>query len=171
MDMEMPELELTQATLAERQIVRNLMELYQYETSVYQDEDIGPLGLYLYRYFDHYWTEDGRHPFLIRVSGVLAGFVLVNQHAIVSKLPDTRVIAEFFILAKFRRSGIGRLVATQLFDMFPGPWEVQEVGRNEAAVAFWRSVIGGYTGGRYHEEVLDNEDWTGPVQTFASRGR
>ena len=49
------------------------MELYQFETSVYENEDVGPLGLYPYRYFDHYWTEEGRHPFLVRCDALVEG--------------------------------------------------------------------------------------------------
>ncbi len=36
-------------------------------------------GLYDYMYLDHYWTEEGRHPFFIRVDGKLAGFALVRE--------------------------------------------------------------------------------------------
>lgn len=59
--------------------------------------------------------------------------------------------------------------ATRLFDAFRGPWEVRQLFRNTAATAFWRAVIGAYTGGGFGEVVVDDERWRGPVQAFDSR--
>jgi len=55
--------------------------------------------LYDYKYLDHYWTEEGRQPFVIRVDGKLAGFVLIrmmgtNEHS--QSIP----VAEFFVMKK-----------------------------------------------------------------------
>lgn len=159
---------IARVPLEERQILRNLMELYQFETSAYENKDVGPLGLYPYRYFDHYWTEEGRHPFMVRCDDRLAGFTLVNGHCLVSKDGPSCAIAEFFIMPRYRREGVGRHVAESLFRMFPGQWEVRQVDGNEAAQLFWRKVIGDFTGGRYVETYLDDDRWHGPVQNFDS---
>jgi hypothetical protein len=45
---------------------------------------------------------------------------------------------------------------------------VREKTENLAATAFWRRVIGRYTGGRFEEVVLDDERWRGPVQRLDS---
>jgi len=104
-----------------------------------------------------------------RVEGRLAGFVLVmhynyftGEHA--ADCPW--VIAEFFVMRKYRRQGVGRAAAFQVFDRFPGRWEVAEITSNVGAQAFWRKVIGEYTGGDFAETVLDDESWHGPVQSF-----
>jgi predicted acetyltransferase len=77
-------------------------------------------------------------------------------------------MAEFFILRKYRRQGAGTRAARELFDRFPGRWEVAEIPENAPAIAFWRKVIAGYSRGNYEEVWLDNERWKGPVQTFTS---
>lgn len=64
----------------QKSILRNLLELYKYDFSEFDpDDDSNPNGLYEYKYLDHYWTEDGRYPFLIKVDDKLAGFALVRD--------------------------------------------------------------------------------------------
>jgi predicted acetyltransferase len=50
-------------------------------------------------------------------------------------------MAEFFILRKYRRHGLGRQAAGQLFDMFPGLWTVRQQRTSPAACDFWRRAI------------------------------
>jgi predicted acetyltransferase len=71
--MKPAKIEVLKATLHDKPVLRNLMELYQYDFSEIEGEDAGDFGLFGYRYLDHYWTESGRHPFLIKVDGKLAG--------------------------------------------------------------------------------------------------
>jgi predicted acetyltransferase len=49
-------------------------------------------------------------------------------------------MAEFFILRKYRHQGIGARAAWELFDRFPGRWEVFEIIENTAAQEFWRKA-------------------------------
>ena len=77
---------------------------------------------------------------------------------------------EFFVLRKYRGRGVGASVATQLFDRFPGKWEVRELAQNVAALAFWRAVIARYTDGRFVEVAWD-ERQRGPGQFFDSTDR
>lgn len=67
-------------------------------------------------------------------------------------------MAEFFVMRKHRRVGVGREAARQVFAMFPGPWQVRQLQGNDAATAFWRSVVPG----DYQEAVTAD----GPVQRF-----
>jgi hypothetical protein len=95
-------IEVAPATIAERPILRHLMELYQYDFSEFDGADLTPIGLYDYPYLDHYWVEPERSPFLIRVDGNLAGFVLVARYNYLTRLKDNWVMAEFFIMRKYR---------------------------------------------------------------------
>jgi len=81
----------------------------------------------------------------------------------------THSIGEFFILKKYRRQGVGRVVAHQVFDLFPGRWSVGQIENNCPAQAFWRKVISEYTHGDYQEIWQNDEEWKGPVQTFGAR--
>ena len=80
-------------------------------------------------------------------------------------------MAEFFVMRRYRRKGVGAAAATAAFDRFKGPWEIRQRRENVAATAFWRRVIGGYTGGKFDEVHWDNAAWTGPVQTFTTFSR
>ena len=158
-------IEIQPASLEEKIILRHLMELYAYDFSEFEHCDVDAHGLFGYDYLDHYWTEPGRYPFLVRVEGKLAGLVLVRTLD-ESETNLTLSMAEFFILRKYRHRGIGRVVAQRIFDMFPGQWSVAQVENNHAAQAFWRKVISEYTQGNFQETWLNNEEWQGPVQTF-----
>jgi hypothetical protein len=50
-------------------------------------------------------------------------------------------MAEFFVMRKYERRGIGRQAAIDLFHRFPGPWQVRQQQTNPLATSFWRSVI------------------------------
>ena len=161
-------IEVKQADVSERPILRHLMELYQYDFSEFDEAELGPVGLYDYPYLDHYWVEPERTPFLVRVDGNLAGFVLVARYNYLTGHKDTWVMAEFFILRKYRHQGIGEYVARYIFDQFPGAWQVGQIIGNTAATAFWRKVIQRYAGGDFQEHCLDTENWRGLIQTFIS---
>lgn len=143
----------------DKPVLRNLMELCLHDYSEFSGDEVGEHGLFGYSYIDFYWVENGRFPFFIRVDGKIAGFALVR-----TLNEDTCSLAEFFILRKYRRKGIGRKAAYQLFDQFPGKWQVAQEAVNLPAQAFWRRVIGDYTNGRFQE--ITQADWHGPTQEF-----
>jgi predicted acetyltransferase len=166
--MTLTKIDIRPIEIDERPILRQMMELYQYDFSEYDGSDLSPLGIYDYPYLDHYWTEPERSPFLVRVDGKLAGFVLVARYNYLTGDKDAWVLAEFFIMRKYRRKGVGEFVACSIFDKYPGNWQVGQIPENADASAFWRKVIGRYTAGQYKELVLANDYWHGPVQTFTS---
>ena len=78
-------------------------------------------------------------------------------------------MAEFFVMRKYRRRGVGKQMAFNVFDRLPGKWEVRQVAENNAGIAFWRRIILEYTGGNVQETLLAGEDWRGPAQSFDNR--
>lgn len=158
-------IEVVSAAESDKPVLHRLMQLYQYDFSETEGTDVDPHGLFDYRWLDNYWTEESRHPFLIRVDGSWAGFTLVNEYTRVAPSP-AKSIAEFFVMRKYRRRGIGARVASEIFRMFPGRWEVSETAANEEAQAFWRTVVRSEVGESFEEIELDDERWTGPVQIF-----
>jgi predicted acetyltransferase len=156
-------IEIRKAGIQEKPVLRNLVELYRYDSSEFDGADVGEHGLFVYRYFDHYWTEPGRHAFIVRVSGRLAGFAMVRAIGVDESEP-IHGIAEFFIMRKYRRQGVGTTAARRILDMFPGGWRVAEEEANTPAQMFWRKVISGYTSGGF-KEIRDDE-WGGPQQEF-----
>lgn len=165
---ELVDIEIQRAAIGDKPVLRNLMELCQHDYSEYDGANVDEHGLFGYKYLDNYWTEPERFPFVVRVSGKLAGFVLVRTVDSPNQ-GTTHAIAEFFVMRKYRRQGVGRQVAWQIFDMFPGQWSLYQEEDNLPAQSFWRRVIAEYTQGAYTDEYLQTEEWHGPCQRFRSR--
>jgi predicted acetyltransferase len=151
---------------SEQAVLRRLIDLYAYDFSKFMDLDVGEDGRFPYHDLAPYWTDAWRHPFFVRVGGKLAGFVLVHTRSRLTGAEGIHDMAEFFVLRKYRRQGVGERVATQLFDRFPGAWEIRQQPTNTAAAAFWRRVVARYTGGQFREAAWNDEAWRGPVQLF-----
>ncbi|HQL10415.1 MAG TPA: GNAT family N-acetyltransferase, partial [Lentisphaeria bacterium] len=96
----------------DKEILRNLLEKYLYEFTQYEQRAVNRLGLFGYDYLDNYWTESNRWAFFIRAGDELAGFAMVNdfQESPVEKTDFA--LAEFFVMYKYRRQGIGHWAAT-----------------------------------------------------------
>ncbi|WP_232214189.1 GNAT family N-acetyltransferase [Bacillus sp. SG-1] len=147
-------MKLTEAALAEKEVIKNLMQYYFYDFSEFIDTAVMTKGKFgEYPYLDNYWEEPARYPFLLTSEGEYAGFVLVRY----IEEGDTYYysIAEFFIMKKFRRKGLGREAAFKIFDRFKGCWEVSQIKRNGPANIFWRKTINEYTGGDWVERETD----------------
>lgn len=165
-----PDVSLDKAGPDDIPVLRRLMQLYLYDIGSPDGWDVGRDGLFGNAgRIERFWTEPGRHSFLIRVDGVLAGFALVRDGAWFAGA-GTREVSEFFVLRRFRRRGVGGRVATALFDMFPGRWEVVQMDSNAGAQAFWRAVIGRYTGGVFEDGERAGEYGRRRVQHFTTPG-
>lgn len=72
---------------------------------------------FVYRFLDNYFTEEGREACFVTVGGQLAGFTMTRL------LDDgAREVAEFFVVRRYRRQGVGREAARQMFRRHPGQW-------------------------------------------------
>ena len=133
-------------------VVRNLFALYVHDMSEFVSLDVDDEGKFAIPHsLASYWEgpdASQRHPFLIRADGKLAGFALVRRIDADGAAYD---MGEFFVLRKYRRSGLGRQVAYGLFDRFAGAWEVRELPSNMPAQTFWRRIIADYTNGAFTE--------------------
>lgn len=143
--------EVVRALVSDKAVLRRLLQLYHYDFSEWNGDDVDEHGEFAHSYLDQYWTDPDSHPFLFRRAGRWAGFALVRTAGV-------NDMSEFFIMRKYRGAGAGREAARQLFAMFPGPWQVRQLPGNGAATAFWRTVVpSGY------QETVAGE---GPVQRF-----
>lgn len=160
------DIDIHPAENGDKLILRNLMQLYLHEFSAYDQADVNRSGLYEYKHLDRYWIEPNRRPFIIRVKGQLAGFVLISKYADPIYSEQRWSVAEFFVLKKYRRKKVGTQVAVQIFDMFRGKWQVAQIENNLPAQSFWRVVIGEYTRGAYEEIVVKKESFQGIILFF-----
>jgi len=159
----------------ERHILENLFQLYVHDFSenwagTPQGELENDGKFSAYPWFDHYWQDKTRIPLLIRNDGHIAGFALLNAVGHTKAAVD-RNMAEFFIVRKHRRSGVGSKAVDWIFRRYPGTWEVAVVRANTKAFAFWRNVI------EHHPHVRDldlmdvqTDAWNGPVFRFRAEG-
>jgi predicted acetyltransferase len=149
---------------SERPILEALLQLYQYDFSEIEGGVAGADGRY------HYM--DGArfaHEYLFRVGGEPAGFALVNRRpSAVSPSEQVWSMAEFFVMRRHRRSGLGRDAARLVIERHPGRWEIAETPHNEAATAFWRRILAPYG---YEEVVHADPKWGNrPLQRLDSPG-
>ena len=87
--------------------------------------------------------------------GKLAGFAMVNDYPEAGK--TDYCVSEFFVMHKYRRCGLGKWAAFQLFDRFQGTWQLKRHPGNLPSVAFWDRVVGEYTGGHFRLESMGGE--------------
>jgi predicted acetyltransferase len=132
-------------------IVANLLQLYAHDFSEFHEVELGPDGRFDYAPLPLYWSDPDRHPFLVRMDGNLAGFVLVKNEGRVWDM------VEFFVARGYRRQGIGTAIAHDVFRRFAGPWEVRVMQANRSALPFWERAISEFTG-RPIQSILFEKD-------------
>ncbi len=164
----------------ERVVCENLLQLYQYDFSEFAGGVVRPDGRFPYHDdFADRWGRPSFHPFLLRVLDEEprdhvtewrpAGFAFVANATYFAETPepDQWLMDDFFVMRKYRRRGVGTMLARHCLDAFAGRWEVGEMQENVTAQTFWRRVIGEYTDGRF-EELPGAPRWSGPVQRFVT---
>ncbi len=146
--------ELYEIKESDKDIILNLMQLYTYELSFYEDEttnfNMMDNGLFaMSKYIDMYWTKENRHPYVLKCDDKLAGFVLIRFNE-----DNMYEVSEFFILNKYRHIGAGKFMANKVFNKYKGSWEVRTLLKNERAQNFWRSIIKDYTNNNFEEKLI-----------------
>ena len=147
---------LVPVKISEKQILKNLGELYIYELSQHAPIDVNDFGLYdSFDDLDLYWIDKNRHPYFIKVDHKLAGFALVFDGRQIEGIESNYALDEFFIMHQYKRRGIGQYIAKQIFDKYKGKWQIWHHPKNEAAKKFWLRLVDDYTQGKF--EVVEND--------------
>ena len=166
----MSEVTLHVAEPAQKPVLENLFQLYTHDFSDFwvgrEDGELQDDGRFApYSYLDSYWTDAERTPYLIRADGHLAGFALINRYSH-SGLPLDWAVAEFFVVRKHRRGGVGFAAATQIIRARPGLWEMAVARKNTGALPFWRRVASAIAGPSVEELDCDDALWNGWILRF-----
>ena len=164
----MTDVRLIRATLEHYEPLYQLCQFYEYDFSEFLPAEVGNDGHFHYIDARRYLTTPGFSAWLALSAGRFCGFVMLTKMLEQRRDPG-RYLAEFFVMKRYRRQGIGRLMAIKTFDLYRGWWEIAEVGTNTPAQTFWRKVIGEYSDGRYEEfTTQDGDGMTIVWQTFNS---
>jgi len=157
-------LQLIKASAQQKVVIKNLMQLYMYDFSEFIQSDVEENGLFAaYSNLDDYWKEDNNNfPYILQKDEKYVGFLLVRF--IESEQRQYFSIAEFFVMKKYRRKGIGKAAAYQIFSLHKGSWEVFQKETNKPAQLFWKSVIDEFTLGKFSERFEDGK----VIQEFES---
>lgn len=148
--------DLIEVNEKDRNIIYNLMQLYTYELSSFEDETTNftmlDSGLYvLNKYVERYWQDKNRHPYILKCNNELAGFVLQRFNE-----ENMNEIAEFFIINKYRKIGAGTFLENKMFELYRGKWEVRTLLKNERAQKVWRNTIKNFTNNNFEEKYIRN---------------
>ncbi|MBE5799983.1 MAG: GNAT family N-acetyltransferase [Clostridiales bacterium] len=121
-----------------RDTLFRLLQYSLFEESLTDLNDMNDDALFDYPWFDAYFTEPEREAYFIREKDTqrLLGFAMVRAHE-----DGRHSIAEFLVIPKYRRRGIGTQAARACFALHEGMWEVKPAYGSEAARLFWQQVI------------------------------
>lgn len=137
-------------------LLANLLELYSYDLSDVFAIDVGADGRFGYPRLALYWSSpDTHYAFVLRYGDTIAGFALVTRGSPLTDDPSDLDLAEFFVLRRYRRIGVGRQAASALWEVLPGRWVVRVLETNQRALTFWVGVVSRYTSGTYTEATRD----------------
>jgi len=161
---------LQAATASDSTLLANLLELYIHDLSVvFPHVELGADGRFGYARLPLYFAEpDRRFPFLIRSGGRVVGFALAKRGSPAVPDPNVLDVAEFFVLRRYRQSGIGRQAASLLWHRLPGRWTVRVFEANADALRFWRGAVAEFTHGAWTELTIDGEPNAWRVFIFES---
>jgi predicted acetyltransferase len=160
---------LTDTTPNERPLLRRMFELYLHDFSGMEPADLDEEGFFLPRaepWLARFHDHPGRRALLLRAAGKPAGFALVEDESPLPEGAGCRYLAAFFVLRAYRRRGLGRAMAREIFKRWPGRWQVLEIKANPEAQSFWRRVIGDITAGLFEERWISEREI---VQAFTVR--
>ena len=156
-------LELPKARAEDFPALQQMLEFYQYDLSDIWLQDADTEARYGYS-LERYRLDERFHAHVALVGSQYAGLALVSPAVVTLK--EGSWMEQFFVLKRYRRTGIGRALALHSLKSHPGPWEVGQMPSNVAAQVFWRKVISEQTCGEYVEVQVTEGWWQGHLQQF-----
>jgi predicted acetyltransferase len=159
---------LERVEILKKNILANLLQLYLHDITSenFSGIEMDEKGLYPYP-IDGYFGNDECIPYFIKLDTEIVGFVLIEKpYLVLEKENDSYCISEMFIMNKYKRKGIGKNVALQLFKKHIGKWEIGTLPNSKEVTLFWENVVSEYTHYKYTATYLGN--CTTPVITFGN---
>jgi predicted acetyltransferase len=143
------------------EVIANLFDYYLHDMAEWFLLEVDEHGRYDYDFADH-WAR-GEEVYLARTGGgQLAGFALVGSAQPWLQGADGHDVVEFFVLRRYRHSGIAEALANRIWNMYSGQWLVRVYEGNVPAIPFWRKAIARYSQDRHSEErrIVNGKAWS-----------
>lgn len=136
---------LEKVNYEEKDILYRLLQYSLFEESISDLNEMNEQAVFEYKWFEKYFSDDDRIAYFIREerTNKLLGFVMINKY--LQKFKTGHAIAEFMVIPKYRRKGIGKRAAVECFNKYKGNWEVKPSYGNKSAYTFWNNTINEYT--------------------------
>jgi len=163
-----PAVTLRIAAPDDRPTLRRLMQLYCYDFSEFTNIPLHDDGLFGDPPFIEEQLGPDHRQFLLYADGRLAGFAIVTPASYLTGDTHITDMTQFFVVRAERMQGVGAAAASQLFNRYPGKWEVRVIDTNLPAQAFWRTAIDRHTHANFAEEFANTHRHHGPVFTFTT---
>ena len=114
----MPEITFRVAGWQDKVVLRQMLELYQYDMTEFWPQDLNEHGEFGYVGVERYLRNPKLKAYFFLVDGKYAGFGLVDPDV---SLPENQFwMGQFFVMKKYRRLGVGRSGANFIFDQHRG---------------------------------------------------
>jgi predicted acetyltransferase len=141
-------------------LLRLLLGYYCHDMAEYFQIDTNEDGTYSYP-IGELW-EAGCDVHIAYLDRIPIGFAVVGSADAYVERKGTKDLREFFVLRRHRRSGVGSLMATMVWEEYPGHWLVRALRRNAAALPFWSRVLHTHTDGQFQQEVrtVSDREWS-----------
>jgi predicted acetyltransferase len=142
----MPDIELVPVERQDATVLSNLFELYAHDFSEFMPFEVGDDGRFGVAEGSEWWEDPSSAALFIKADRKFAGFAILHRGSRVTHAPEVMDVAEFFVLRRWRRQGVGTLAAHALFRRHPGTWEVRVRESSPVALSFWPHAIRSFTG-------------------------
>jgi predicted acetyltransferase len=148
--------------------LQNLFEHYLHDMAEWFQFDYAPDGRYAYD--PAFYRDNGAEVWFAYVGEIPIAFAVVGSAQAFIDDADAKDLDEFFVVRRYRRSGVGRDFARQVWDAYSGRWVVRVFQGNVPALPFWRGAIAEYTDHAYREEVRSIRERPWSYFTFDNSG-
>jgi len=159
--MKLPtDLRFIQEDPTKKAVLQNLFEHYLHDMAEWFDFDTGEDGRYAYP-VETCWEDEGA-VFIAYSKSIPIGFALVAPAERWTGDKTGHDLKEFFVVRRYRRSGVGLSFATHLWARNSGPWLVRVYQGNLPALPFWRRAVASYAKNDWSEETrtVNGKNWS-----------
>ncbi len=161
-----PTVAVSPVTPEHRRTLVALMQLYLHDLSSVEAWDVDEWGSFGDDDLDGCWDDPARHPFAISVDGVVAGFAIIDEWADDTSSGRVWDVAEYFVLRRWRRRGVGLSAARLLAERFPGRWQVRPFPGYPPAMEFWSVAASALASGAVSRSTFERRGKHHPMLTF-----